>query len=634
MSNKTLTKIKEYVVLSFTVGLVACNQANCKIDTALNLSGDNRKELEKAISYYEGRGEDTLKLKAVKFLIENMPGHYTLSGNEIDKYRKNGKNARNKLPETYKKDYDCIDTVDYFTGKALDVLMSYSLSHDETIQHRSDIENVSSDYLINHIEAAFRIKENTWWLQDIPFDDFLEYILPYRIESEQLDVWFDSIEKPLTHNCFTNIPNVSKQNILQIGNSFNTQKELETSRDFINKFIHIDFENNCFGACTMQMLWLRAMGIPVALDFIPAHPNRNGRHYWCEIISPEVRDGNKDIFKNYSAAKIYRQMFSIQNDYKKYKNEFLPDLFSTPFYRDVTSEYLKCSDISVKNVKENISPWYAYLAVFNNLKWEPVAISEFKNDKILFKDMGHNILYLPMYYKGYLKHPFNYPFILTSNNKIKYLIPDNGKSNKIRLERKYPYNMLLDEYSSSVRSIVIEASDNKDWDGCDTINFDNKIYGGNVVYESDTKKRYRYYRIKNTHGKNMYISELIFTGKKNEILPYQCDSIYNRINDNNILNYKEIKPGNHIIFDFKEPVEIRKVICYPRSDGNSIYIGNEYELLYHELDGWRSLGKKVAEECFLEYDNIPTNALFWLRNITTGIEERPFVIENSKVIFW
>ena len=274
------------------------------------------------------------------------------------------------------------------------------------------------------------------------------------------------------------------------------------------------------------------------------------------------------------------------------------------------------------------------MAVFNNLKWEPVAISEFKNDKVFFKEMGHNILYLPMYYKGYLKHPFNYPFILTSNNKIKYLIPDNGISNKIRLERKYPYNMLLDEYSSSVRSIVIEASDNKDWDGCDTINFDKKIYGGNVVYESDTKKRYRYYRIKNTHGKNMYISELIFTGKENEVIPYQCDSIYNRINDNNILNYKEIEPGNNIIFDFKKPVEIMKVICYPRSDGNSIYIGNEYELLYHELDGWRSLGKKVAEECFLEYDNMPTNALFWLRNITTGVEERPFVIENGKVVFW
>jgi len=631
--NKTLTKIKEYVFLSFTIGLVACNQANCKINTALNLSGDNRKELEKAISYYEGSSEDILKLKAVKFLIENMPGHYTLSGDDIDKYRKNGKSVRKKLPETYKKDFESIDSIEYFSRKVLDILMSYSLSHNESIQHKNDVENISSDYLINHIEAAFRIKDNTWWLQDIPFDDFLEYILPYRIESEQFDIWLDSIEKQQIYDWYTNTPNISKQSILQLENSFNTQGSI-ANREFINKFIQIDFDNNCFGACTMKLLWLRSIGIPAALDFIPAHPNRNGRHYWCEIISPEVCNGNKDIFKNYSAAKIYRQMFSIQNDYKKYKNEFLPSLFSTPFYKDVTSEYLKCSDIYVKNIKENISPRYAYLAVFNNLRWEPVAISEFKGSRIHFKKMGHNVLYLPMYYKGNLKHPFNYPFILKSNNKIKYLIPDNEKHNKIRLERKYPYNMLLDDYSSSVKNVTIEASDNNDWNKCDTINFDKNIYGGNIVYELYIKKRYRYYRIKNMHNKNMYVSELLFIGKDKEVLPYLCDSIYNKINDNDILNYQEVKPNNYIVFDFKEPIEIRRLICYPRSDGNSIYIGNEYELFYHELNGWHSLGKKVATDCFLEYKNVPNNALLWLRNLSTGVEERPFVIENGKILFW
>ena len=38
------------------------------------LAGDNRAELERVLAHYEG---DSLKLEAAKFLIRNMPGHYS-----------------------------------------------------------------------------------------------------------------------------------------------------------------------------------------------------------------------------------------------------------------------------------------------------------------------------------------------------------------------------------------------------------------------------------------------------------------------------------------------------------------------------------------------------------------------------
>ena len=40
-----------------------------QLDEALKLAGDNRKELEKVLDYYAG---DSLKLRAVRFLIRNM----------------------------------------------------------------------------------------------------------------------------------------------------------------------------------------------------------------------------------------------------------------------------------------------------------------------------------------------------------------------------------------------------------------------------------------------------------------------------------------------------------------------------------------------------------------------------------
>lgn len=47
---------------------------------ALEISDENRQELEKVLCHYSKNDADNLKLEATKFLIENMPGHYTLKG--------------------------------------------------------------------------------------------------------------------------------------------------------------------------------------------------------------------------------------------------------------------------------------------------------------------------------------------------------------------------------------------------------------------------------------------------------------------------------------------------------------------------------------------------------------------------
>lgn len=76
------------------------------------------------------------------------------------------------------------------------------------------------------------------------------------------------------------------------------------------------------------------------------------------------------------------------------------------------------------------------------------------------------------------------------------------------------------------------------------------------------------------------------------------------------------------------------MVCLPRSDGNGIYPGNIYELLYHDLEGWRSLGEKIATDFYIEYDDVPSGALYWLRNLSGGVEERIFTWENGMQQFW
>ena len=52
------------------------------LSCVLDLSGNNRHELEKVLMHYKQSPKDSLKLRAAKFLIINMSHHYSLSGGD------------------------------------------------------------------------------------------------------------------------------------------------------------------------------------------------------------------------------------------------------------------------------------------------------------------------------------------------------------------------------------------------------------------------------------------------------------------------------------------------------------------------------------------------------------------------
>lgn len=55
--------------------LAACdNDRDILLEEALEKAGNNRAELEQVLAHYAG---DSIKLEAAKFLIRNLPGHYS-----------------------------------------------------------------------------------------------------------------------------------------------------------------------------------------------------------------------------------------------------------------------------------------------------------------------------------------------------------------------------------------------------------------------------------------------------------------------------------------------------------------------------------------------------------------------------
>ena len=83
-----------YFATIFSIVILSCQYHRTKLEKALETAGNNRQELEKVLTHYT-RLKDSLKLEAAKFLIENMPGHYTLQGDLIDSFRFISKHAQN-----------------------------------------------------------------------------------------------------------------------------------------------------------------------------------------------------------------------------------------------------------------------------------------------------------------------------------------------------------------------------------------------------------------------------------------------------------------------------------------------------------------------------------------------------------
>ena len=614
----TRQSMKRIIYIIFCISIISCGQHNAELENALKLAGENRCELEKVLYHYSQNPSDSLKLQAATFLIENMPGHYTLEGPLINACRKK---------------IDADTTASYFAKKTLDISLSHMDQFRHTANKKEDVQNIKAEFLIRHIDRSFENLNLYPWLEDIPFDLFLEYILPYRFANERLDLWIDSLHfspKVLQELLFKDDTRYTVTK-LEYDIKF-SETATHFQSHFIQELLHQNIYRDCQHISTQKNFKSRASCLPVAIDFIPHYANRNGYHYWNKIISPESKNSEISGAFERRTAKVYRKTYSRHPSIRTKTTEYIPELFKNPFLLDVSYEYLQTTNVSINIPKylKNSSD-YAYLCVFNNLRWTPIAIGHIAYPLVKFNDMGKNIVYMPAYYHDKKLTPFNYPFILSLKGEVKHLVPDTNNRQKLILTRKYPSNENLYSYITTLTNLMLEASDQSSFQHPDTI---LRSVSQKTTYceeKINTNKKYRYWRISHPHV--LSLAELYFFDHQGELIKGEADSVFQAIFDGDPLTNIYQRKKSFIV-DFSKPVNLSKIICLPRSDGNGIYPNNEYELFYHDLKGWKSLGRKTASEFQIEYDNVPQGALYWLHNHTTGIEERIFTVSNGIIRFW
>lgn len=89
---------------------------------------------------------------------------------------------------------------------------------------------------------------------------------------------------------------------------------------------------------------------------------------------------------------------------------------------DVSSEYFETADVTVELTGE--APQgvkYAYLAVFGYQDWHPVQWGKVENGRAVFREIGKDMVYLPVYYKRGGLLPAAEPFRLRNDGTMEKL---------------------------------------------------------------------------------------------------------------------------------------------------------------------------------------------------------------------
>lgn len=148
--------------------------------SVLEQSGDNRPQLEQVIEHYKTADADAEKLAAAYYLIANLEGNTGYGARDSVQYR--------RLLDSLAVLGDPMGWDPYLstTAQWLDSMRSATPLR---IGARSDLRHITAAQLITNIDLAFEQWRNAPWREEYTFEDFCEWVLPYRTGGERLEDW-------------------------------------------------------------------------------------------------------------------------------------------------------------------------------------------------------------------------------------------------------------------------------------------------------------------------------------------------------------------------------------------------------------------------------------------------------------
>lgn len=657
---------KLYVLIE--IGLLwlasSCGGQGRQVEEALSLSGNNRNELEAVLKHYEG---DDRKLEAARFLIGNMPGSYG-----VNPIVKKDCSAFYEAYDSLGQKYDYRVGTEW--GKQVDSLWKDFSSRHRVRQELSyDITQMKARDLIREIDLAFQVWEENVYSRNCSFKDFCEYILPYRRQNGLL---IDGARRELYRRHHGKYFVKGGKDWQQEIDSLLYEYKYLTHSGFWGTKIPIwnaaTFEKMRHGLCAQRCwynsLLLSSLGIPVAIDFVPAWGNRNNSHTWNVVIL----DGQSHAFESFwdndrwqynylynnktsdpvwgefRLPKVYRNTYSNHLEGPLADREVdradIPELFCNMKKVDVSTEYFEAEDVVVEltqKVPEGTK--YAYLAVWGYQEWHPVQWGKIDAGKAVFRKMGKDVVYLPVYYKRGVLLSAAAPFRLKSDGRVE-ILKENGKTMEMVVRgatgvAAYDWNK---DYLACMRGLrIVGIGENIEEE--ELCRWPNSLCIERTYQEVKSQRLYRYVRLQ-LPSDSLALGELVFytgQGRINDVKVLTPVQVTGRKETLEMLTdgidatvYRGRIRDKIVDVDLGRKYKIEKIGMSPYLK-TQLFYPDEFELLYWK-NGWKPLGRKQANDSgFMKFEEVPQGVLFMLKNCRWKgkTAERIFTYEEG-VVRW
>lgn len=570
------------------------------VERALEAAGRNRGELESVLWHYR---HDERRLRAARWLIANMPGHYS--------------DVPNAAMEAL---------MDAIRGGRVDKVVKTPLGVPERVY---DVDVITSEYLIDNIDRAFEMYDSRPWNRYLSEDEFYECLLPYRHGHEPLSEWrkhygdrygwllesgYDGsdvveavayISRAVTDSLFEYRSNLGLPDL---------------SADFLLDYKYGD----CKDVSDFAVYLFRSLGIPVVTDFSNkmlihtwnAVRDTTGRYqmFWLDKWdNPEVKRGMDD---GRTKARVFRYCYSLEDG---------------PGYKDVSRDYFGDNEVKV-GVSGLGQVW---LGAFSNLESYALCPARRRLGSAQFRHLETDFAYVPLI-GG---EPAGYPFYLDAEGAVHEFHAREDQTVDVSVSRKFRASDHMRKYMNEGLGGAFSVSSYPDFrEACVIGHTHHTSTNYNYLPVPEDVAPFRYLRYTSAPGERLQMAEVrVFgPGGRNDTLKVSLASCAERkdgrftgesIIDGDELSFFVSTPADaSFVLDLGGSFKVSEIEWVPRNDDNFIRHGDVYSLLYHDgKNGWKTAGRQVGRDSVMIFRDVPSNALLRLHDETRGREENVFI---------
>jgi hypothetical protein len=417
------------MLLQFSIQGMLFAQYTIPADVIAAISPVKNKDQMLTVLKHFNQPEDSLKFQAACFLLRNMPIHHSMSYYWAD-------SLENELA------FNELAYADFNASiRAFDALKAKHGKLHPVPETLPDIETIKADYLIADIDEAFR----RWRPEICSFENFCEYVLPYRVDVEPLSDW-----RTMYYNRFSQfidpadpapldkkIKTLTDNLNLWFMCTYNLEKRNEPLPRLGALQLLLRKKGTCEDVADLSVFALRSMGIPATVDVVPfwatstnGHvlnsafdQNNQPVHFDALLLSDSLHEFIRE------PAKVLRMTYSIQPKTlaANMDIEKIPPygLLRAKNYKDVTHEYWKTRDLTCPLTQQDTMDDIVYACAFNAGRWKPVWWGKPEGNAVTFTNMCQGAVFLPQYYRNGKMVKAGYP-VASGYDKVTVLKPDTA----------------------------------------------------------------------------------------------------------------------------------------------------------------------------------------------------------------